>query len=68
MNVLADLVERGYFHKLDDKWNKRIRVVVARLNILHQPLGWAVALQDQDLVLFPGTREVLLVFVPKYNF
>ena len=71
MNVLEELVEEwkrdreGCGPKLCGQWIKCVRAVEAKLSIMQQPLGWAVVLQDQDLVLPAGTRKVLQVFVPK---
>lgn len=69
MNVLAELVEGwksadgGGVSGLCDMWGKCVRAVETRLKVLQQPLGWAVVVQNQDLVIPAGTRRVLQVFL-----
>ena len=70
MNVLAEVVtgpqnmgERPIPLGLDEKWRKCVQTVEAQLRVWHQPLGWAVVQQHQDLVVPAGTRRVLKVFV-----
>ena len=70
MNVLAELVEGwksvdgGGVSGLCEVWSKCVRAVETRLKILQQPLGWAVVVQNQNLVIPAGTRRILQVFLP----
>ena len=42
-----------------------MKAVKDRLEIMQKPLEWAVASQEQNLVILAGTRRIMQVFVPK---
>ena len=71
MNVLEDLVAGwksvtgGSSPELSEGWNKCVKAVKARLEILQKPMEWAVISQEQNLVIPAGTRRIMKVFVPK---
>ena len=75
MNVLAELVEgwrgllgRTSVSQFKGKWEKCVRAVEARLDLMQQStLGLAVVRQQQNLTIPAGSRRVIQIYIPSLS-